>query len=272
MREDNVIIRNEDSSQRRLMIGAPTTGNVRMEWVMARFGQIIPCNWSQTISMQWMNQYSPFDFQVADARNVICHNLLEQDHEWLFFIDHDVVLPPDTFIKVNEVMIHRKVPVWSGLYFTKSVPSEPLIYRGRGNGYYPDWKLGEKVWVDGVPMGCTLIHRTIIEELAKISRDYNPGGNFGLIKEIFITPAKVWYDPQARVHFAATGTEDLDWCTRIMKEGIIEKAGWADNIPDLKNPFLMDTSVFCKHIELDGIQYPARGEEQQFMAKEQGDE
>ncbi len=34
---------------------------------------------------------------------------------------------------------------------SESVPAEPLIYRGRGNSHFKKWKLGDKVWVDGVP-------------------------------------------------------------------------------------------------------------------------
>ena len=64
---------------------------------------------------------------------------------------------------LNERMMRNRVPVWSGLYFTKTFPSEPIIYRGHGNSYFTNWKLGENVWVDGLPMGCTMIHRDILQ-------------------------------------------------------------------------------------------------------------
>ena len=75
----------------RVMIGVPMTGLIRSEWALARYGQVIPCNWSQVESLQWLDQYSPIDFLVADARNVVCDNVLSKGFEWLFFIDHDVV-------------------------------------------------------------------------------------------------------------------------------------------------------------------------------------
>ena len=65
------LIPNTMKSTKRILVGIPTTGNVRMEWVMSRFGRVIPCNWSQTDSLQWLDQYSPIDFLVADARNVL---------------------------------------------------------------------------------------------------------------------------------------------------------------------------------------------------------
>jgi len=153
----------------RVLVGIPMTGLLRSEWALARYGQIIPCNWGHNEFIQWIDQYSPINFTVADARNIVCKKLLEGKYEWLVFIDHDVVLPPNFLVMINDYMIEGKVPVMSGLYFTKSKPSEPLVYRGRGNGYYANWKIGDKVWVDGLPMGCTLIHRSIIETIAKES-------------------------------------------------------------------------------------------------------
>lgn len=269
-REGNEILALSEHPRKRILIGIPMTGLVRSEWMIARYGQVIPCNWSQVDSIQWLNAWSPIDFMVADARNVLACQCVEQGFEWLFFIDHDVVLPPITIIKMNDRMIKGEVPIWSGLYFTKSKPSEPLIYRGRGNGYFPDWKLGDEVWVDGLPMGCTMIHRSILQALYADSEEYLIPGGSGpdlAVRKIFETPAKVWFAPELRTWYTVTGTEDLRFCTRIMNEGIFKKAGW-DEYEDKEFPFLIDTSIFCRHIDFDGIQYPANNEEMQFMPKE----
>jgi hypothetical protein len=264
---DSAIVGNSRKSRLRVMVGIPTTGLVRMEWVISRYGQVIPCNWSQTDTLQWLDQHSPVDFLVADARNICAHHCLSQGFEWLFFIDHDTVIPPFTILAMNERMLKGNVPIWSGLYFTKSKPSEPLIYRGRGTGYYTDWKLGDEVWVDGLPMGCTMIHSSILTELAKISDPYEvrPGMT---IRKIFETPAKVWFDPELRSWYTFTGTEDLQFCMDIINEGILKKAGW-DEIAEKEFPFLVDTNIFCRHIDNDGVQYPANGEEYEFMTDEQ---
>ena len=29
----------------RIVIGIPMTGTIRSEWALARYGQVIPCNW-----------------------------------------------------------------------------------------------------------------------------------------------------------------------------------------------------------------------------------
>jgi len=250
--------------KRRILVGIPITGLLRAEWVLARYGQITPCNWSQVDCLHWLDQYSPLGYMVADARNVIATKFVESQCDWLLFIDHDTIIPRDFILKANERMLKGDVPVWSGLYFTKSVPSEPLIYRGRGNSYYTDWKMGDKVWVDGIPMGCTMIHRSILKVMYDESPEYQMGT--ARARKIFEPPAKVYEDPQTKAWFTSTGTEDLYWCDRLKKENVFEKAGWK-KYAKMKYPLLVDTSIFCWHIEFDGIKYPSKGEERYFMRK-----
>lgn len=249
----------------RIMVGIPYTGLLRAEWVMARNAQVTPCNWSQVDLIRWMDPHSPLGFLVADARNVIATEAIKGDFEWLLFIDHDVVLPLGTMLKINEHMMKPKSPIISGLYFTKSVPSEPLIYRKRGTGYYPDWEMGEQVWVDGTPMGCTLIDVRLLKAVAEEVEEYQLEGK--MIKKIFETPSRTFIDPETQSWNNQVGTEDLEFCSRVIENNLLEKAGWA-SLKDKEYPFILDTSIFCKHIDFSGVQYPLRGEEYQFIKKE----
>ena len=262
----NKMLINTGSFQTRILVGIPMTGIVRSEWVMARYGQAIPCNWSQVDMIQWIDQYSPLQFLVADARNIIASECVESDFLWLLFIDHDVILPAGTLLKLNQRMLKAEIPMWSGLYFCKSVPSEPLVYRGRGNSYYTDWKLGDEVWVDGIPMGCTLIHSSILKVLYGESEEYDVGGG-KIVRKIFETPSKTFHDPESGGWFNSGGTEDLTLCSRIINDKIMGKAGW-DKYEDMDFPFMIDTNIFCKHIDFDGRQYPSMGEERQFLKEE----
>jgi len=89
------IAKNEIPYQNRIIIGIPLTGVIRAEWMLARYGQIIPTNWSSLDVLKWIDTYSPMGFMVADARNAVCRQVIEKDSEWLLFIDHDVIIPPD---------------------------------------------------------------------------------------------------------------------------------------------------------------------------------
>lgn len=237
----------------RLCIGTPTTGLVRMEWVNARFGQTIPTNWSHVDVQQWMSQWAPTEYQVADAENIIAKAVVENNFEWLLFIEHDNVLPPDAFIKINRYIIRGDIPVVAGVYFTKSVPSEPLVYRGKGRGFYADWKMGDKVWCSGVPFGFTLIHGDIIRKLWDESPEY-VAGNI-VTRRVFNTPSEGWTDPETQGWMNHAGTSDLQFCERLMKDGIFEKAGFPE-YQKKEFPFLIDTSIFVRHIDQQGVQHP----------------
>lgn len=256
VREYRTIVQdsNDPGYVNRLLIGTATTGSVRIEWVQARYGQIIPTNWSMVTMLQYMNSYMPLRYQVADAQNLIVKECIEKDFEWLFLLEHDVILPPDAFIRINDYIREKRHPVVSGLYYTRSKPSEPLLYRGRGTSYYDDWKVGDKVWVDGVPTGCLLIHAGILRAMWAESEEYQLGNI--KTRRVFDTPRALWFNPQTGTFNTTSGTSDLDWCTRVMTGNFFAKAGWSE-YQNNRWPFLVDTALFCRHIDnATGIQYP----------------
>lgn len=237
----------------RILVATPTTGMVRIEWVQARYGQIIPTNWSNVQMHQWLDSYMPLRYQVADAQNLIVREVIQRDFEWLLLIEHDNVIPPDTFIRLNQYIQEEKVPVVSGLYYTRSRPSEPLVYRGRGTGVYKDFEMGDLVWCDGIPTGTLLIHAGILRAMWDESPEYSVRGQ--ITRRVFDTPRHLWFDPEAHQFNTISGTSDLDWCTRVMEGGYFAKAGWGD-YADKEFPFLVDTNIFVQHIDNNGQQYP----------------
>lgn len=249
------IVVNKMPFQNRLMIGVPMTGVVRVEWMMARYGQIIPANWSQMEAFHIIDTTAVMGFNVADARNMIVRRAVQEKAEWLFFIDHDTVIPPDCFLRINDYIREGKYPVVAGLYYTRTHPAEPLIYRGRGNSFFHKWNLGDKVMVDGIPMGCTLINGKLLQVMWNDAPEYMVGRE--VTRQVFITPNKLWFDEKTGGMHALTGTEDLDWCTRVMdkKNGYLEKAGFG-SFQNKKYPFLMDTGLCCYHIGIDGQRFP----------------
>lgn len=248
------IVKNSESDwNNRVMIFTPTTGNVRIEWVNARYGQIIPTNWSHVDMQQFVTPYVPIEYQLADAQNLMAKKVVEDDYEWVIYIEHDNVIPPDLFIRLGRYMNEKKVPIVSGLYFTKADPAEPILYRGRGNSYYGDWKLGDKVWVDGIPFGCRLEHASFIKEAWKNSPEYVVGGV--VTRRVFEQPGRIWFDEAKGGMASKVGTTDLAWCTRIIEDKLFEKCGWPE-YQKMKYPFLVDTEIFVRHIDQQGRMYP----------------
>ncbi|MFC1709491.1 hypothetical protein ACFL2J_05525 [Candidatus Omnitrophota bacterium] len=246
--------------KKRVCIAVPTTGLVRVEWMMARFGQVIPVNWSNSDIFQFFDQFSPMGWAVADARNICVEYSITGGFEWTLFIDHDVILPPHCFLKMNAYMRSAKYPVVCGLYWCKGSHPEPLLFRGRGTSYYDKWKAGDKVQVDGIPMGCTLIHNSLLKVMYDTSQVYTCSTMSGpvVVRRVFETPRQAWFDPEKCLYNTRVGTEDLFWCDRVMREKVFEKSGVPQfkKFQKMKYPFLLDTSIVCKHIDENGRQYP----------------
>jgi hypothetical protein len=259
------ILDTKKSPRNKILIGTPTLGIVRFEWSANRWGQIIPCNWQTghlPIGMPGVYHVKAsgvLGCLVADAQNVIVQEVIEKDYEWLFLHEDDVLIPPDLFLKLNDYMREGEIPVISGLYYTKSEPSEPVVYRGRGNSYYGNWKRGDKVWVDGVPTGCLLINASILKLMYDDAEEYTVKfpGLIRKVRKVFESPRRVWQDPETGYLNSNVGTSDLFWCDSVIKGDYLKKAGYA-KIARRKYPFLVDTTILCKHIDLhSGKQFPA---------------
>lgn len=254
--EKTKVIDSGQSPRIKLQIVTATLGIVRMEWAVRRYGQVIPCNWMTSDLKVGLNTIIPVRYLVADAQNIGAQEAVNKGYEWVLFWEDDVIPPIDLFIKLNEYMRKADIPVVSGLYYTKSEPSEPILYRGRGNSYFDGWKRGDRVWVDGLPTGCLLVHCSLLKIMYQESPEYVALGK--KVRKIFETPRKVWYDPETKQHQSGIGTSDLDWCDRAIKEKVLKRAGWP-KIAKKKYPFLVDTRIFCNHIDLSsGRQYPSR--------------
>ncbi len=239
----------------RVLVVTPTLGIVRIEWVQGRHGQVIPCNWSSTSASLGIGHMVPMHYLVADAQNLGCQGLIDRDFEWLLLWEDDVIPPLDSFLRLNEYMRDAKIPVVSGLYFLKGLYSEPLLYRGLGTSCYTDFKIGDKVWADGVPTGFLLIHSSLIKIMWDDSEEYQTIGGT-VTRKIFETPALLKHDPETNTYCGETGTSDLTWCHRVIDEKILQRSGWP-KIGRKKYPFLCDTNIFCKHIDLmTGKQFP----------------
>lgn len=257
---DTQVIKNDGMLRRRLLVGIPTLGVVRIEWDLARRSLVVPINWSsgELISSHLPESVVAQGYTTADAQNVILERFILDDFEWLILYEDDVLPPSDTFIKLEQYMTKGDVPIVSGLYYSKGNPSWPLVFRGRGNGCFTKFKRGDKVWVDGVPTGLILFHRSILEWFWKNTPKYTlPDGR--KIPQVFKFPRESWYDPEQDRYFAHMGTSDLWLCDRILKEGVMGKAGWP-KLAKSRYPFLMDTSIFCRHIDINGNVYPDHAE------------
>lgn len=246
-----------DGYRQRLLVATPTLGNIRMEWSSARYNQTIPTNWSKTDMIQYLNGFIPLRYTVHDAQNLAVQVCIREGFEWLLFIEDDTIPPLDALMRFTEYMDKGDIPVVSGLYFTRSVPPEPMIYRGRGNHYFRDWKLEDKVWADGVPTGMLLIHANLLKVMYEDSPEYAIAHVNGAnsVRRVFNNPVQSWFNEETGAQETLIGTSDLDWCSRVIKGDYLAKAGFP-KIGKMKYPFLVDTQIYAMHINPDGRQFP----------------
>lgn len=237
----------------RLLVGTPATGNVRVEWVAARYGQQIPINWSMATMLHVMGGMYPLRYQVADAQNLIVAEAMRLDYEWLLLHEHDVILPVDAFVRFNRYMLDKRAPVVSGLYFSRSYPSDPMVFATLGDSYATGWRIGDLVEVAAVPTGVVLIHMGLIRAMWGDCEEYTLKGV--KVRRVFNTPRESYYDPDTGQYTAGAMTSDLDWCARVIAGDYMRKAGWTE-YADKERPFLVDTAINCGHINPDGTVFP----------------
>jgi hypothetical protein len=252
LKQKEIVRYNPVKWRKRLLISVATEGWIRFEWAHSRYGQVIPVNWE---CQGFDINYTVCGYSIHDAYNLIVKKAIEMDVEWLIIIEDDVLVPPNLFIRFSEYMDAGDIPVVSGLTYTKSEPAIPLLFRGRGNGAFHGWKLGQRVWVDGLPMGCLLIHTSILKWFWEHEMAYK-GSDGTDLKMVFETPRVLFYDPEKGGIERQEGTQDLHFFDRVMSNNVLKETGWG-KMARKKYPFLCDTSILCKHIDRgSGKQYP----------------
>lgn len=184
----------------------PTT----LQWALAFKALNPPINFNTQMSI------IPNE-RVDVARNMIVEQALKAKAKYIFFQDDDTCPPPHALRQL--IMRMENTPqagVVGGIYFTKSNPAAPLVFRGNGAGSYWDWKVGEYFEVSGIGMGCTLIRTEIFEALPK---------------PWFKTVDTDSYDEG--INHAEQWTEDLYFCKQVL-----EHTPWQ---------IYADAGILCEH-------------------------
>jgi hypothetical protein len=273
-------VKNADVWRYGILIGTPSLGTVRIEWHNAYLNMIMPMNFSAGNIIHPVNVLNPLSYHVAEAQNIIVGEFLNQGWDYLLLIEDDVIIPGNIMLRCSEWITHGKFPIVSGLYNLKAIPTEPMVFRGRGNGVYMGWKKGpgsiekranlpkniksnEIIMVDGVPTGCFLISHKLIravwDESPEITlRRTKMNGTITEIKtrEVFKTRREIGINPMTKGFIKNIVTSDLDFCDKVLADNrrLLKKAGF-DYAAKLKYPFIIDKGLSCGHIDANGRIY-----------------
>ena len=148
------------------------------------------------------------DSLVYHARNMFVEKAINNEYDYIFMVDSDMVLTEDTLIRLLE---HNK-DIVSGLCFKRRFPYEPAclsVCRIENNvpvfEAMSQWNSNELKEVEGVGSACVLIKTDVFKALGEIN----------------------WYMPTLEF------SEDYSFCLRAREQGY---------------PIFVDTSLVIGHI------------------------
>lgn len=192
-----------------VLVAILTREIVTMKWALGFRNIALPA--SSGISVR---SGAPFDV----ARNSACEDVLKHGFQWLFFLDDDVIPPPDVFAR----LVRHDRDVVSGLYYRRQEPICPVAMTIDAQGqtqWVTSWNPPECLLdVDLVGAGCLLIHRRVLERVPR------PWFEWQIGKE----------DPAAPKGRSAM-SEDFAFCVNAKRAGFTVH---------------LDTSIRCDHVGL----------------------
>jgi predicted SAM-dependent methyltransferase len=137
-----------------IVVGIPTFGMVSHYFSQARQSQQFPLVSS---SIDYYVKGKP----IADARNEIVEWAIKTDADYVYWLDDDVIAPPDSFLKLWR---HQK-DIINGVYWSKSNPPMPLLFRGHLEMPYLNWHVGDLIEIDAAGNGLTLVKTKVYKDI-----------------------------------------------------------------------------------------------------------
>lgn len=152
----------------------------------------------------------PHGQSPAMNRNMAIDALLAQECDYILFIDDDVIVPKDLFVR----LVSHGQDIVSGLYLARAFPHIPLIFSmhdgARSSFYYPKDGQSELIEVENCGLGACLVRSSVFATLEKpyirlgeIVKDHW-GDDTGFFFRVRQTGIKIYCDLSAQVgHMAA---------------------------------------------------------------------
>jgi len=116
--------------------------------------------------------------QIARQREHVIRYWYEKNlSDWLLWVDSDIVISPEKFLRLWDKKDKDKHPIVTGVYFTTKTPEEPLMIpsptvfefvdKGDTVGIMPIHPLPEDkfIKVHAAGMGFVLMHRSVVDKI-----------------------------------------------------------------------------------------------------------
>lgn len=157
--------------KKRILIGITTAETVAHETMQSIYGLIIPENTETALSVV-------HSYNVADGRNKLVNIMLEQNFDYIFFVDNDIILPKNALIdlyNMNWYFTAGTYPRKELKTLTEKNPFTTLYNHDERNKdvYCPtfmrfnDFPADKLTQVDCCGFGCALIRSDLFNVIEK---------------------------------------------------------------------------------------------------------
>lgn len=209
-----------------IFLGIPTLSTARRStaWMDGLYSLQMPLGTS--LARAWAE-----DLPIAAARNRLCQAGIDAGADYILFLSDDVIPPPNMVLAMLD-KIGREYPVEngnvarasmvSGVYWTKTTPSEPYLWNGLLKGSYKDWRVGEFFPIDFAGCDALMIETAALKECP----------------QPWFSTEWIWEEGQ---EVSPIATEDFYFYTKMRKAGF---------------RLFVDTSIQARHEDRHtGVQY-----------------
>ena len=139
----------------------------------------VPAPFAQSLAMIRKGEnHCAVAFQMGSliytSRNNLAKKAIEDDYDFVFWLDSDMVFQQDTLLRMLDVLEKNNLDFLTGLYFRRVAPFSPVLFSkleifDNGNGC--DWEEPEEVpaeltEVAGCGFGCVLMKTDVIFDVA----------------------------------------------------------------------------------------------------------
>lgn len=123
---------------------------------------------------------------VYTSRQDLARKSIEIDADYVFWLDSDMVFPPDTLARMMQTLKENDIDILTGLYFRRVPPFTPVLFdRLEMDGGRLLWSEFKELpsglfEVGGCGFGCVLMKTDVFFDLmAKYENPFAPMGNNG---------------------------------------------------------------------------------------------
>ena len=193
------------TKNKKILLAIPTAKNIEVETFKSIFDLVVPDGYE--LEFQYF-----YGYRIDQIRNLIAHYTQENNFDYLFSVDSDIILPANTLVK----MLNKDLDIISGVYLQRKDNIKiPELYKNNNRGGQNNLDISEIkepriLEIDGCGFGCVLIKSSILKLIGYPQFEYHN-----------------------TLDFQYTISEDVDFCRKAKNKGI---------------KIFADTSIQCSHI------------------------